>query len=105
MLLYSVGDVARMLGVAPAQISQLFYERHVRDDLAPVVAGRRIIGGDSIPIIACALRRRGIAADAEAVRRAGSEVVGAEIEMSPVESDACEFFTAMQEGDCDAYKY
>jgi hypothetical protein len=73
MLLYSVSDVARMLGVAPAQISQLFYERQVRDDLAPVVAGRRIMGGEVIPIIARALRRKGATVNPATVRPAGDE--------------------------------
>jgi hypothetical protein len=70
MLLYSVSDVGRMLGVTPAQISQLFYERRLPDDLAPVVAGRRIIGVDAIPLIVAALRRRGMGAEAHAAQRA-----------------------------------
>lgn len=72
MLLCSVGDVARMLGVPPAQVSQLFYERHVRDDLAPIVAGRRIIGADAIPVIAAALNRRGAKVDPVVLRQVGS---------------------------------
>jgi hypothetical protein len=58
----SVGDAARRFGprIKPAQISQLFYERLLRDDLCPVVAGRRLIPLDYLPIIAAALRRKGV---------------------------------------------
>jgi hypothetical protein len=97
MLLYSVGDLARMLNVTPAQISQLFYGRHVRDDLAPVVAGRRIIGAEAIPTIAIALRRRGVKLDPAAVRRADGEVLGAEVETYPAESGSCESELVMME--------
>ena len=35
--LLSVGDVARRLNVRPSQVTQLFYERRLRDDLCPIV--------------------------------------------------------------------
>ncbi len=62
----SVSDVARRLDVRPAQITQLFYERRVRDDLAPIIGGRRLIRPDLVDVIAMELRRKGIA-----VRRSG----------------------------------
>ena len=69
MTYLSVGDVARQLGpkVKPAQISQLFYERLLRDDLCPVVAGRRLIPPDMVPVIGWALRRKGVEVLDEAV--------------------------------------
>ena len=38
-----VSGVARLLGVKPSQITDLFYKRQLRDDLCPIVAGRRLI--------------------------------------------------------------
>ncbi len=58
--LLSVGDVARLLGVKPAQVTALFYERRLRDDLCPIVAGRRLIPPDYIDVIAMELRRKGV---------------------------------------------
>ncbi len=60
MDLLSVGDVARQLGVRPAQITSLFYERRLRDDLCPVVAGRRLIPPAYVEMIEMALKRKGI---------------------------------------------
>ena len=57
---FSVSDVARQLGVRPSRITALFYERRHRDDLCPVVAGRRLIPPDYVKIIAMELRRKGI---------------------------------------------
>ena len=57
---HSVGDVARRLSVPPAKITQLFYERRLRDDLCPIVGGRRLIPPEYVEIIAAALRRKGI---------------------------------------------
>ncbi len=56
----SVGQVARRLGVRPSQITQLFYEQRLRDDLCPIVAGRRLIPPDYVSVIAMELRRKGI---------------------------------------------
>lgn len=61
MNLLSVGDVARRLGVKPARITALFYERRLRDDLCPIVAGRRLIPPDYVDVIVMALRRKGVA--------------------------------------------
>ena len=60
MKLLSVGDVARKLGVRPSQVTQLFYEQRLRDDLCPIVAGRRLIPPDYCEVIALELRRKGI---------------------------------------------
>ena len=57
----SVGEVARRLGVRPQQITQLFYERRLREDLCPLVAGRRLIPDDYLSLIAAELRRKGVA--------------------------------------------
>ena len=45
--------------VRPRDISLLFYFRELRDDLAPIVGGRRMIDRALLPEIARALRRRG----------------------------------------------
>ncbi len=58
--LLSVGDVARRLNVRPSQVTQLFYERRLRDDLCPIVGGRRLIPQDYVDVIAMELRRKGI---------------------------------------------
>lgn len=55
-----VGDVADILSVRPAQITNLFYERRLRDDLCPIVSGRRLIPPNYVQIIAMELRRKGI---------------------------------------------
>lgn len=59
MQFISVSDAARQLGVNPRAISDLFYHRQLRDDLCPIVAGRRIIPTDYIDMIRAALRRAG----------------------------------------------
>lgn len=64
-----VGDVADILSVRPAQITSLFYERRLRDDLCPIVSGRRLIPPNYVQIIAMELRRKGI--EVEEVERGG----------------------------------
>lgn len=54
----SVSAVARILGARPKDISDLFYQRELRDDLCPILAGRRLIPESYIDEIAAALRRR-----------------------------------------------
>ena len=66
MKLLSVGDVARRLGVRPAQITQLFYERKLRDDLCPIVGGRRLVRPEYVAVIAAALHRKGIQVKSQA---------------------------------------
>ncbi len=54
----SVSEVARHLGVKPRDISDLFYCRELRDDLCPIVGGRRLIPETYVDEIAAALRQR-----------------------------------------------
>ena len=56
----AVGDVADRLGVAPRQVTELFYTRRVNPKRAPVVAGRRLIPVELVSVIAMELRRKGI---------------------------------------------
>jgi len=63
----SVSEAARRLGARPRDISDLFYRRRLRDDLCPIVAGRRLIPEDYLDMVAAALRRAG-----QLVRHIGS---------------------------------
>ncbi len=51
----SVSDAARHLGVRPRDISDLFYQRRLSDEVCPVVGGRRLIPLDYLPVIQAAL--------------------------------------------------
>jgi hypothetical protein len=64
----SVSDAARRLGARPKDISDLFYQRLLRDDLCPIVAGRRLIPEDYLDLIAQALKRAGRRLGAAAAR-------------------------------------
>ena len=55
----SVSEVARRLGAIPKDISDSFYARELRDDVAPVVAGRRLIPESYIEVIRTVLQRNG----------------------------------------------
>jgi hypothetical protein len=55
----NVSEAARRLGANPKDISTLFYTRQLRDDLCPVVAGRRMIPIEYVDLIAAALKRAG----------------------------------------------
>jgi hypothetical protein len=71
----SVGDVARQLGVRPAVITALFYQRQLTGDRCPIVAGRRLIPPDYVDVIVMELRRKGIEVrprGGDAVERGGS---------------------------------
>ena len=57
--LLSVSEAARRLGARPRDISDLFYRRELRDDLCPIVGGRRLIPEDYLTLIGAALRRHG----------------------------------------------
>lgn len=65
MVQLTVSDAAReltaVLGqeVKPRDISTAFYQRQLRDDLCPIVGGRRLIPADYLPQIEAALRRAG----------------------------------------------
>ena len=63
----SVSEAARRLGARPKDISDLFYRRMLRDDLCPIVAGRRLIPEDYLDRSAAALKRQGrpVGTDAE----------------------------------------
>ncbi|MHC4445887.1 MAG: hypothetical protein ACYTF1_22860 [Planctomycetota bacterium] len=76
MKLLSVGDVARILGVRPSKITQLFYERRLDDDLCPIVGGRRLIPAEYVEIIAMELRRKGVALGVQNKGMKGIENVG-----------------------------
>jgi len=56
----TVSDVARRLGVRPRDVSDLFYQRRLGDELCPIVGGRRLIPDTCLSIIATALRERGL---------------------------------------------
>lgn len=53
----SVSEAARRLGARPRDISDLFYRRLLRDDLCPIVGGRRLIPETYLGTILSALRR------------------------------------------------
>jgi len=57
----TVSDAAREIGgnVTPRDISALFYKRALRDDIAPIVAGRRMIPREYLDVIRMELRRAG----------------------------------------------
>jgi len=55
----SVSEAARRLGARPRDISDLFYRRRLRDDLCPIVAGRRHIPENYLDMVASALKRAG----------------------------------------------
>ncbi|MBX7073100.1 MAG: hypothetical protein K1X71_08115 [Pirellulales bacterium] len=63
--LLTVSDVARQLSnklgrvILPRHISQLYYDRQLRDDICPIVGGRRLIPADYVPQVEAALRRHG----------------------------------------------
>lgn len=54
-----MSDQARRWGIAPRTIADLFYAGKLRDDLCPVVAGRRLLPISYLPFIEMALRRAG----------------------------------------------
>lgn len=57
----SVSEAARRLGTKPREISDLFYRRILRDDLCPIVAGRRLIPESYLADIEAVLKRNGVA--------------------------------------------
>ena len=67
----TVSEAARQLGAKPRDISNLFYNRMLRDDLCSVVAGRRMIPPDYLDTIRAALRRAGKPVGAQVVAEGG----------------------------------
>lgn len=59
MTYLSVSQAARRLNARPRDISDLFYRRRLRDDLCPIVGGRRLIPEGYLDTIAMVLRRYG----------------------------------------------
>jgi hypothetical protein len=59
MAYVSVSQAARRLKARPRDISDLFYRRQLRDDLCPIVGGRRLIPEDYLDMIAAELARKG----------------------------------------------
>jgi len=59
MAYLSVSESARRLGAKPRDISDLFYRRTLRDDLCPIVAGRRLIPENYLDVIRLTLKRAG----------------------------------------------
>lgn len=54
-----VSEAASRLGARPKDISDLFYRRTLRNDLCPIVAGRRLIPESYLEMIRLALIRAG----------------------------------------------
>ena len=65
----SVSEAARLIGTRPKAISDLLYQRELRDDLCPIVGGRRLIPRSFLPRIRRVLVERGLLADTEATPR------------------------------------
>lgn len=59
MTYLSVSQAARRLQARPRDISDLFYRRRLRDDLCPIVGGRRLIPEEYLDMIAAELARTG----------------------------------------------
>ena len=55
----SVSEAARRLGANPQDISDLFYKRKLRDDLCPIMGGRRLIPLEYLDQIVKALKDAG----------------------------------------------
>ena len=70
----SVSESARRLKARPRDISDLFYRRHLRDDLCPIVGGRRLIPEDYLGMIAVELRRTGRPVEGGTTQQSRKEV-------------------------------
>jgi len=71
--LITVSEAARLLGERPRDISDLFYQRRLSDDLAPVVGGHRLIPRGLFERIASELvERRPVSAWSRMVARLGA---------------------------------
>jgi hypothetical protein len=56
----SVSEAARQIGAKPKTISDLLYQRELRDDLCPIVGGRRLIPRSYLAVIRQVLIERGL---------------------------------------------
>jgi hypothetical protein len=65
----SVGEAARRLGAKPVDITAGFYRGNLRDDLCPIVAGRRLIPESFLPQIESFLKRNGRQVNASLLAR------------------------------------
>ena len=45
----SISEAARGLGVPPHRLSNLFFQRRLPQELAPMLCGRRVVPVDSLP--------------------------------------------------------
>jgi hypothetical protein len=54
-----VSEVARVLVVRPRDVSDLYYQRVLSDEMCPVVGGRRLIPDDYVGQVEKTLRERG----------------------------------------------
>jgi hypothetical protein len=61
----TVSEAARLIGARPRDISDLFYARHLRDDICPIIGGRRMIPAEYVEVIRAALHHHGRAAGRE----------------------------------------
>lgn len=57
--LLSVGETAKRIGARAPDITSAFYNGRLRDDLCPLVGGRRLIPESYVPMIEMVLRRAG----------------------------------------------
>ncbi|MBU0717387.1 MAG: hypothetical protein KJ749_03990 [Planctomycetes bacterium] len=64
----SVSEAARRLGAHPKDISDLFYRRELRDDIAPIVGTQRVIPEKYLPTIRAVLERHGRPVGTDAVQ-------------------------------------
>lgn len=55
--LYTVSEVARKIGARPRDITNLLYRRKLRDDLFPIIGGRRFIPEEQLEAVALELKR------------------------------------------------
>jgi hypothetical protein len=63
----TVSEAAREILANPRDITRLFYDRKLRDDICPIVRGRRQIPRSYLDEIRAALRRAGCQVGAEEV--------------------------------------
>ena len=61
----SVSEAARKFGAKPKQISDLLYHRVLRDDLCPIVGGRRLIPRSYLPKVLDVLIKQGFVEPSE----------------------------------------